>query len=846
MAFLPTRCIMPHVVVLTMTLASFGLVEGKAPLRKMRGGCFAHGTLVTMVDGSKKQIESVDIGDVVRSWNESASAATAATVVGITRVWRRQLLDIVMPHGAGRLTSTPDHPFWSHARRMLVSADPDVTLSLYELGVPVGRFNATELLEDEYGQPVEARARLRGRDGDPSGRRTEVRFLHGSQEQEVITLCLDRHHWFFAGGVRVHNKGGCFIPTTPVTMGDGSQQPIHAVRRGDTVLSWNEAVGSAEHATVLGITHALSDRLMDITLGGGRGSITSTLDHPFWSRARKVLVSADPEATRGDYGIDRPVAAINATEVLEDEQGQPVEGRLRYGRSSFLQRYGRRLSFPRKVLTLCLDRHHWFFASGVRVHNKGGCFAPETPVTMGDGSRRPIGSLQGGEMVRSWDDELGAPTVAKVLAVRRERSRELLDVHLLEAGARIVSTTDHPYWSFAKRSLVSADPRGTLSRYGLGAELALLNGTDFLEDELGRPVEANAVPHPVQTVTGSMLSLRFGQEVVTLELCRHHWFYVHGVRVHNKGGESSVSFCCCNDGLMWDGGTCVPCAGNTSVPNSSCNDNTYIPWSALWLACGSNQHHCYEPSWCCCDAETQWASGSCEQCQEGGNCSSNLAIEDSMNWWSSCPMALSSSHSCYAPMEHSGAYNKYCCCLPYRSWDPSTSVCEKTSLPLDPNVIPGSEAWWSCSTNDGQYSCAPYGSEPPPANWWTLGVFASCCCMICVCFAIGGTTETQKEANYRSRAQKCKRNRHSAVQVTCQQMASRDSDYRLSWICDSCGAKYSAGQNEPFFRCEPCQIDFCRTCHLADHHQGSLVRQASNRFHSQQSSSSLLDEDDQE
>jgi len=52
--------------------------------------------------------------------------------------------------------------------------------------------------------------------------------------------------------------------------------------------------------------------------------------------------------------------------------------------------------------------------------------------------------------------------------------------------------------------------------------------------------------------------------MVTLTLEESHWFFVHGIRVHNKGGGANGggAYCCCAIGYKWDGRQCVPCPGD--------------------------------------------------------------------------------------------------------------------------------------------------------------------------------------------------------------------------------------------------------------------------------------------
>ena len=171
-------------------------------------------------------------------------------------------------------------------------------------------------------------------------------------------------------------------------------------------------------------------------------------------------MSGEPQATQEDYGLE--TGMIGANETFQGEHGQPVRGAVRLGsaRRGAAAGEARRLrgaiegeaEGEHEVITLCLDQHHWFFAHGIRVHNKG-CFVPSTRVTLADGTRKAIGSVVEGEVVRSWDEAGQKATNATVMSVARYESADLMDVFLGEGKTRLTSTHDHPYWSHGQGPL---------------------------------------------------------------------------------------------------------------------------------------------------------------------------------------------------------------------------------------------------------------------------------------------------------------------------------------------------------------------------------------------------------
>jgi hypothetical protein len=319
----------------------------------------------------------------------------------------------------------------------------------------------------------------------------------------------------FAIWLKVNDAAGCFTPDTKVTMADGSRRMIGGVQIGEWVTSWNEDKQVAVPAKVLNVKRTMRLDLMQVKCGN-QPVIISTRDHPYWSVQQNSLISADPATTQVNYGLEAKSFLDN--ELLQDVDGSAVKCEV-VSRADSAQ--------LREVLTLQLEDHHWFFVEGIRVHNKGGggCFVLSTLVTMADNSIRAIGEVKVGDTVMSWDEQKQIAAPAKVLKIKRAKRSDLLKVRL-ESGALITSTRDHPFWSLKQGSLVSADPENTKWGYDLPANT-------FLDDEVLQAVNGSAVACQVVSRENSAQL----EDVMTLFLEGHHWFFVEGVRVHNKGAS---------------------------------------------------------------------------------------------------------------------------------------------------------------------------------------------------------------------------------------------------------------------------------------------------------------------
>lgn len=343
-------------------------VEGVRVHNKGGGGCFVLNTKVTMADESLLSIGEVQVGDSVMSWDEIKQVATPAKVLKIKRAKRSDLLKVKLTGTNDVITATRDHPFWSFKQQSLVSAEPENTKWGYDLDAK--KFLQSDVLQAANGSAVSC---------------SIISQENSNELVDVMTLFLEDHHWFFVEGVRVHNKGGgssCFVPSTLITMADEKTfKPIGDVRIGDSVLSWDERKNIRTVAKVMNVRRGQRSEMLHVTLKSGK-KIVSTVDHPYWSMKQKSLVSADPRATQDKYGLLASRFHVEG-EILQDANATGVECTASHVTSENLL----------AVITLELQDHHWFFAEGVRVHNKGGTYSGGT--SSGSYSTRSSGGFRG-------------------------------------------------------------------------------------------------------------------------------------------------------------------------------------------------------------------------------------------------------------------------------------------------------------------------------------------------------------------------------------------------------------------------------------------------------------------
>merc|ERR1712190_6103 len=97
-----------------------------------------------------------------------------------------------------------------------------------------------------------------------------------------------------------------------------------------------------------------------------------------------------------------------------------------------------------------------------------------------------------------------------------------------------------------------------------------------------------------------------------------------------------------------------------------------------------------------------------------------------------------------------------------------------------------------------------------------ISFFSCCCCCLMACF------EAEREREYNTLAERCKRAGHDTIVTTCDEEAKRDFMYRSGWRCRSCN-RYTHYSKSTFFKCRSCNADFCQPCLHRSQRRGSIL-----------------------
>ena len=237
--------------------------------------CFVAGTKILIADGSTKNIEDIEVGDIVLSWNEDTNQLQSSKVVKLIQPVHDDMLVIRFSNDVVN-ENTFDHPYyvkdkgWCSYSPTLTKERYDIDSELLEVG-DICYFNNGEELEE-----VEI---------------SSIKENWG--EVQTYIFELDNNYTFFANGILTHNK--CFPSGTKITMGDNTIKNIENVVSGEKVFSYNLKTNEKD-VSLVGEVEELIDELFVLN----EGMIETSNQHPFYVLKKdgsKVWASLDKEAT---------------------------------------------------------------------------------------------------------------------------------------------------------------------------------------------------------------------------------------------------------------------------------------------------------------------------------------------------------------------------------------------------------------------------------------------------------------------------------------------------------------------------------------------------------------------
>lgn len=282
--------------------------------------CFVKGTKITKPDGTLVNIEDVQIGDEVLTFNFESKETEARLVKGLSQKTSAKTVIYTFEDGTS-LQATFDHPLYSPAAGW-VSRDPKYTSKKYNL--------MTSL--------IEVGTKIKKSNGDEVG----VKSITEGESAKVYNLrSVDVNHNFFANEFLVHNR--CFVAGTEITLANQDVKNIEDVQVGEEVLTFNENTNENQQGVVGELKKHTVNKVIRLTLDN-ENIITTTPEHPFYVNGKGWVKAGELETLDECRKVDGTPSIISTIEVLEEVH----------------EVYN----------LLSIEGNHNFFANEILVHNK--------------------------------------------------------------------------------------------------------------------------------------------------------------------------------------------------------------------------------------------------------------------------------------------------------------------------------------------------------------------------------------------------------------------------------------------------------------------------------------------
>jgi len=386
-----------------------------------QGKTSASGSLINMYDGTTKQVQDVEVGDVVTSYqpygmpdesqnylsytttNLSGSTTQGSIVVNVMKT---------MSYGHILINGSIKAPY------NVQQLNDDVRYFVKK-GDTWSWLEPNSIEVGDYFL-------------DPSGNETEITSItEGSGDVTWYSLDVEDIDTYFQSNILVHNiPPKCFVAGTPITMGDGTTKSIELIEVGEEVKNYDFETQEVKVGKVLSIETPTHADIIEISFGDKKTK--NTFDHPYWVIG-KGWSSYKPNWTQKRYEIE--------SEQLEvgDKCLEYFNGELREVEITNLEE----VINPVQTYSLEIETNHNYFANDVLVHNKF-CFMPDQVINMGEGNYKRIDEIELGESVLVFDEENDEFKEGKVNSIMKKLHDDCYEL-TLESGQTLKPTGNHPF-----------------------------------------------------------------------------------------------------------------------------------------------------------------------------------------------------------------------------------------------------------------------------------------------------------------------------------------------------------------------------------------------------------------
>jgi hypothetical protein len=277
---------------------------------------------------------------------------------------------------------------------------------------------------------------------------------------------------------RAYARGGCFIGETKILTSSGYKE-IQEIKAGDEILSLNISTNKREVSKVAQIDVLNVDRYFVIN-----NKIKVTETHPFyvWREKEWHLVEVK------DIDIGDELFGEDGDKVRVDSKEEKFEDTAVYN-------------------LINVEPNNNYFAGGVLVHNKGGCFAGTTLISTTNGEKQ-VKDLKTGEDIYSFDPQNGKKQVSKI---ERIDIFEVDEYYLINNKTKV--TGGHPFYIRNNGNIELKE----VANLRIGDKLISENNSEIQVNSIDIKREKTLVYNLVNVIPNNN-------------------YFADGVLVHNKGG----------------------------------------------------------------------------------------------------------------------------------------------------------------------------------------------------------------------------------------------------------------------------------------------------------------------
>lgn len=282
--------------------------------------CFVAGTKITLGDGTFKNIEDIEIGEEVLTYNFKTEKNEPRKVRELSKKSGTPTIQYTFSDGS-TLHATHDHPLYSPDSGW-VSDDPVFTSEKYNFKTEGIKEGTTILKSDGSVVSVTGKQNV-------------------EERVDVFNLrSVEVNHNFYANELLAHNR--CFVAGTEITLANGDVKNIEDVNVGEEVLTFNEELQINVPGTVGDLKKHKVKSIIRLTLDN-ENIIHTTEEHPFYTH-RGWVKAGELESLDVCRKVDGSESIISTVEKLEEQHTV--------------------------YNLLSVSYNHNFFANGILVHNK--------------------------------------------------------------------------------------------------------------------------------------------------------------------------------------------------------------------------------------------------------------------------------------------------------------------------------------------------------------------------------------------------------------------------------------------------------------------------------------------